>query len=92
MKSYRKELWFETPGRRAFLNITPQVEAALTESGVRDGLALVNAMHVTASVFITTTKRGCTRITTRGSKGSRRMSPFRVTVITELARTTLTPI
>ena len=52
MKSYRKELWFETPGRRAFLNITPQVEAALKESGVREGLALVNAMHITASVFI----------------------------------------
>ena len=58
MKSYRKELWFETPGRRAFLNITPQVEAALTESGVRDGLALVNAMHVTASVFINDDERG----------------------------------
>jgi thiamine phosphate synthase YjbQ (UPF0047 family) len=52
VKSYRKELWFETPGRRAFLNITPQVEAALKESGVREGLALVNAMHITASVFI----------------------------------------
>ena len=46
MKSYRKELWFETPGRRAFLNITPHVEAALKESGVREGLALVNAMHI----------------------------------------------
>jgi secondary thiamine-phosphate synthase enzyme len=42
VKSYRKELWFETPGRRAFLNITPQVEAALKESGVGEGLALVN--------------------------------------------------
>jgi len=52
VKSYRKELWFETSGRRAFLNITPQVEAALKESGVREGLALVNAMHITASVFI----------------------------------------
>jgi thiamine phosphate synthase YjbQ (UPF0047 family) len=45
MKSYRKELWFETTGRRAFLNITSQVEAALNESGVREGLVLVNAMH-----------------------------------------------
>jgi secondary thiamine-phosphate synthase enzyme len=52
VKSYRKELWFKTPGRRAFLNITPQVEAALKESGVREGLALVNAMHITASLVI----------------------------------------
>jgi len=52
MLSYRKELWFDVPGRRAFLNITPQVEQALVESGVREGLALVNAMHITASVFI----------------------------------------
>ena len=58
MKSYREKLWFETPGRRAFLNITPQVEAALTESGVREGLALVNAMHITASVFINDDERG----------------------------------
>ena len=57
MKSYRKELWFETPGRRAFLN-TPQVEAALKESGVGEGLALVNAMHITASVFINDDERG----------------------------------
>lgn len=52
MKSWRKELWFEVPGRRAFLNITPQVEACLAESGIREGLVLVNAMHITASVFI----------------------------------------
>jgi secondary thiamine-phosphate synthase enzyme len=58
VKSYRKEVWFETPGRRAFLNITPQVEAALKESGVREGLALVNAMHITASVFINEHERG----------------------------------
>jgi secondary thiamine-phosphate synthase enzyme len=58
VKSYRKELWFETPGRRAFLNITPQVEAALKESGVREGLALVNAMHITASVFINDDETG----------------------------------
>ena len=89
MKSYRKELWFETPGRRAFLNITPQVEAALKESGVREGLALVNAMHITASVFINDDERVCTPITTHGSKGSRRMSLFRDTAITEPARTTL---
>jgi secondary thiamine-phosphate synthase enzyme len=52
MKSYRKELWFEVPARRAFINITDQVQQALSESGIREGLALVNAMHITASVFI----------------------------------------
>ena len=52
MKSYRKELWFQTPRRRQLLNITREVEACLGESGIREGLALVNAMHITASVFI----------------------------------------
>ena len=52
MRSHREELWFETPERLAFLNITGQVEAALRKSGVREGLCLVNAMHITASVFI----------------------------------------
>jgi len=52
MKSYRKELWFNVPSRREFINITPQVGECLSESGVREGLALVNAMHITASVFI----------------------------------------
>ena len=61
MKSYRKELWFETPSRIAFLNITPQVEACLRESGVREGLALVNAMHITASVFINDDEGGLHR-------------------------------
>jgi thiamine phosphate synthase YjbQ (UPF0047 family) len=45
MKSYRKELWFNIPGRRAFVNITPQVEACLQESGIKEGLILTNAMH-----------------------------------------------
>jgi len=58
MKSYRKELWFDVPGRRAFLNITHQIEAALAESGVREGLVLVNAMHITASVFINDNEPG----------------------------------
>ena len=58
MKSYRKELWFEVPGRRAFINITPQVEQCLGESGVREGLVLVNAMHITASVFINDDESG----------------------------------
>ncbi len=52
MKSFRRELWFEVPTRRAFVNLTPQVEEALGESGIREGLCLVNAMHITASVFI----------------------------------------
>ncbi|HUU09747.1 MAG TPA: secondary thiamine-phosphate synthase enzyme YjbQ [Phycisphaerae bacterium] len=58
MKSYRKELWFKTPHRREFLNITPEVEACLAESGVREGLLLVNAMHITASVFINDDESG----------------------------------
>ena len=58
MKSYRKELWFEVPTRRAFINITGQVEACLGESGVREGLVLVNAMHITASVFINDDESG----------------------------------
>ena len=52
MKAYRKELWFEVKKRRELINITPQVEECLHESGVQEGLALVNAMHITASVFI----------------------------------------
>jgi secondary thiamine-phosphate synthase enzyme len=52
MKSHRKEVLFEVSGRRAFLNMTSEVEAAVRESGVREGLVLVNAMHITASVFI----------------------------------------
>ncbi|MGE0387086.1 MAG: secondary thiamine-phosphate synthase enzyme YjbQ [Gammaproteobacteria bacterium] len=52
MKSYRQELWFDTPARVSFTNITPEVERCLAESGVREGLVLVNAMHITASVFI----------------------------------------
>jgi len=58
MKSFRKELWFNLPTRRGFINITPQVEEALRESGIREGLALVNAMHITASVFINDDEHG----------------------------------
>jgi secondary thiamine-phosphate synthase enzyme len=58
MKSYRKELWFEVPTRRGFINITPEVERCLAESGVREGFALVNAMHITASVFINDDESG----------------------------------
>ncbi len=58
MKNYRKELWFKTPTRVAFINITPQVEECLRESEVREGLVLVNAMHITASVFINDDESG----------------------------------
>ncbi len=58
MQSYRKELWFDIPGRRAFVNITPDVEACLRDSGIKEGLALVNAMHISASVFINDDERG----------------------------------
>lgn len=52
MKSYRKELWFETKERREFINITPQIEQCVQESGIKEGLLLCNAMHITSSVFI----------------------------------------
>ena len=58
MKSYRKELWFDVPSRRAFINITPEVRRCLADSGVREGLALINAMHITASVFINDDEAG----------------------------------
>jgi secondary thiamine-phosphate synthase enzyme len=58
MRSFRKELWFNLPNRRGFVNITPEVEQALAESGVREGLALINAMHITASVFINDDESG----------------------------------
>jgi secondary thiamine-phosphate synthase enzyme len=58
VKSYRKELWFDIPARRGFVNITAQVETCLSESGVREGLVLVNAMHITASVFINDDESG----------------------------------
>ncbi|MFN2314181.1 MAG: secondary thiamine-phosphate synthase enzyme YjbQ [Bacteroidales bacterium] len=52
MKAYRKEIWVETPHRRDYLNITPQVEQCLADSGIREGMVLVNSMHITSSVFI----------------------------------------
>jgi secondary thiamine-phosphate synthase enzyme len=61
MKSYRKELWFNVPSRRGFVNITPQVQECLEESRITEGLALVNAMHITASVFINDDESGLHR-------------------------------
>ena len=58
MKSFRKELWFDVPTRRALINITNDVEAAIAESEIREGLVLVNAMHITASVFINDNESG----------------------------------
>ena len=58
MKSYRQELWFEVKGRRGLVNITPEVQQAVTASGVQEGLVLVNAMHITASVFINDDESG----------------------------------
>lgn len=58
IRSYRKELWFEAPTRRAFINITQEVNACLRESGIKEGLCLVNAMHITASVFINDDESG----------------------------------
>lgn len=58
MKSFRKVLWFETKTRRAFINITPDIEACVRESGVTEGIVLCNAMHITASVFINDNESG----------------------------------
>ncbi len=58
MKSYRKELWFDTRSRREYINITPEVEGCLRESGIKDGIVLCNAMHITASVFINDDESG----------------------------------
>ncbi len=61
MKSYKKELWFETKHRREFINITPPVQTCLQESGIQEGLLLCNAMHITASVFINDDEKGLHR-------------------------------
>ncbi|MBI3269374.1 MAG: YjbQ family protein [Planctomycetes bacterium] len=58
MKSFRKELWIQSPDRMEFRNITPQVEEALRESGIQEGLCLVNSMHITSSVYINDDERG----------------------------------
>lgn len=58
MQSYRREIWLEVPTRRAFLNLTPQIEACVAESSIKEGLCLINAMHITASVFINDDETG----------------------------------
>jgi secondary thiamine-phosphate synthase enzyme len=76
MESYRKELRFNTPTRRAFINITPQVEDALAESGIREGLCLVNAMNITASVFINDDEGGLHRDYERWLEGLAPEKPY----------------
>ena len=61
MKTFRKELWMNVPSRRGFVNLTPEVEEAVRASGIREGLCLVNAMHITASVFINDNEGGLHR-------------------------------
>jgi len=58
MKTFRKEIWMLIPGRRGFVNITPDIASCIRESGIQDGLVLVNAMHITASVFINDDEHG----------------------------------
>ena len=58
MKSYRKEIWLNVPNRVGFVNITPQVEECLRESGIKEGLCLVNSMHITSSVYINDNESG----------------------------------
>ena len=90
MKTHRECLTFNIPSRMDFLNITPQVEHAVAKSGVQEGLVLVNAMHITASVFINDNEAGCTRITRNGSKAWPPSMPRR-SVITTIARARTTP-
>jgi len=68
MKSYRKELVFNIPSRRAYVNITPQVQACIDESGIKEGLVLVNAMHITASVFVNDDEPGFIKTLKNGLK------------------------
>ena len=76
MKSHRKELWMNVPSRRGYINITPEVEAALRESGIREGLCLVNAMHITASVFINDNESGLHRDFERWLEGLAPEKPY----------------
>src|SRR5437868_10671537 len=84
MKSYRKELWFNVPSRRAFINITSQVEECLRESGINEGLILVNPMHITASVFINDDESGLHH---DYEVWLEKMAPHSVTFVKELPKT-----
>ncbi len=87
MKSFRRELWFDIPTRRAFINITAKVEECLKESGIREGLALINAMHITASVFINDDEPGFIRIMMNGWKNLLRTNRSQSTGTTAPAKT-----
>ncbi|MAI20253.1 MAG: secondary thiamine-phosphate synthase enzyme [Kiritimatiellaceae bacterium] len=76
MKSFRKELWFEVPQRRQIVHITPEVEACVVESGIREGLCLVNAMHISASVFINDNESGLHRDYERWLEGLAPEKPY----------------
>jgi len=91
MKSLTEHLWFETPHRRDYLNITDKVEELVRKSGVREGLCLVNAMHITASVISTTPKTVCCMTTMYGWRNWRRTSQPHNTSTTAPAKTMPTP-
>lgn len=76
MKSFRKELWFTSPKRRELINITRDVESCLNESGIREGLCLVNAMHITASVFVNDDESGLHRDFERWLEGLAPEKPY----------------
>lgn len=82
MKSYRKELWFNIRQRRAFLNITRLIQDSLAESGIKEGIALINAMHITASVFINDDESGLHHDYEEWLEKLVRMSLFQLTDIT----------
>ena len=87
MKSFRKELVFNVPNRVEFINITNDVQEAINESGIQDGLVLVNAMHITASVFINDNESGLHNDYKDGLKNLLRMNLFRFTSITGQVKT-----
>ncbi len=92
MKSYRKDLWFHVPARRDFINITSQVEECLRESGICEDLCLVNAMHITASVFINDDESGLHQDFEEWLEGLALHEPVSHYATTAQARTTPTPI
>lgn len=91
MQSLTEHLWFEVPGRHGFINITPKIQELVSQSGVREGLCLVNAMHITASVFINDTRKDCIATTKCGWKNWRRTNRLAFTGTTAPGRITPTP-
>jgi thiamine phosphate synthase YjbQ (UPF0047 family) len=92
VKSYRQELWFDVPARRGFINITAQVRECLRESKISEGLALVNAMHITASVFINDDEAGLHQDYDDWLERLAPHAPVSSTATTAPARTMATPI